>query len=293
MMNSDVVNFFLEHLSVERRCSPHTIISYATDLKQFSLFLEEQHQSLPLTEVTSSQIRLWLVHLSDNSLENRSINRKLASLRTFYKFLLQKGRIQENPLLPIRTIKTRKKLPQFLRESEMAEIPSIDETNQDFGTIRDQLILYLLYGTGMRLAELISLQKSHINLPQATLRVLGKRNKERIIPIPAFLLQLIQRYLILCPFESLYLIVDNKGKQVYPMMVQRLIKKQLGEISTLEKLSPHVLRHTYATHLLNNGADLNAIKELLGHANLAATQVYTHNSMEKIKEIYAQAHPKA
>ncbi|MHA8068732.1 tyrosine-type recombinase/integrase [Aquirufa ecclesiirivi] len=292
-MNSDVVNFFLEHLSVERRCSPHTIISYATDLKQFSLFLEEQHQSLPLTEVSSSQIRLWLVHLSDNSLENRSINRKLASLRTFYKFLLQKGRIQENPLLPIRTIKTRKKLPQFLRESEMAEIPSIDETNQDFGTIRDQLILYLLYGTGMRLAELISLQKSHINLSQATLRVLGKRNKERIIPIPAFLLQLIQRYLTLCPFESLYLIVDNKGKQVYPMMVQRLIKKQLGEISTLEKLSPHVLRHTYATHLLNNGADLNAIKELLGHANLAATQVYTHNSMEKIKEIYAQAHPKA
>ncbi|MCZ2472978.1 tyrosine-type recombinase/integrase [Aquirufa ecclesiirivi] len=292
-MNSDVVNFFLEHLSVERRCSPHTIISYATDLKQFSLFLEEQHQSLPLTEVSSSQIRLWLVHLSDNSLENRSINRKLASLRTFYKFLLQKGRIQENPLLHIRTIKTRKKLPQFLRESEMAEIPSIDETNQDFGTIRDQLILYLLYGTGMRLAELISLQKSHINLSQATLRVLGKRNKERIIPIPAFLLQLIQRYLTLCPFESLYLIVDNKGKQVYPMMVQRLIKKQLGEISTLEKLSPHVLRHTYATHLLNNGADLNAIKELLGHANLAATQVYTHNSMEKIKEIYAQAHPKA
>ncbi len=293
MMNSDVVNFFLEHLSVERRCSPHTIISYATDLKQFSLFLEEQHQSLPLTEVSSSQIRLWLVHLSENSLENRSINRKLASLRTFYKFLLQKGRIQENPLLPIRTIKTRKKLPQFLRESEMAEIPSIDETNQDFGTIRDQLILYLLYGTGMRLAELISLQKSHINLSQATLRVLGKRNKERIIPIPAFLLQLIQRYLTLCPFESLYLIVDNKGKQVYPMLVQRLIKKQLGEISTLEKLSPHVLRHTYATHLLNNGADLNAIKELLGHANLAATQVYTHNSMEKIKEIYAQAHPKA
>ncbi|MCZ2474454.1 tyrosine-type recombinase/integrase [Aquirufa ecclesiirivi] len=292
-MNSDVVNFFLEHLSVERRCSPHTIISYATDLKQFSLFLEEQHQSLPLTEVSSSQIRLWLVHLSENSLENRSINRKLASLRTFYKFLLQKGRIQENPLLPIRTIKTRKKLPQFLRESEMAEIPSIDETNQDFGTIRDQLILYLLYGTGMRLAELISLQKSHINLSQATLRVLGKRNKERIIPIPAFLLQLIQRYLTLCPFESLYLIVDNKGKQVYPMLVQRLIKKQLGEISTLEKLSPHVLRHTYATHLLNNGADLNAIKELLGHANLAATQVYTHNSMEKIKEIYAQAHPKA
>ncbi|CAM4124651.1 integrase [Cytophagaceae bacterium 50C-KIRBA] len=292
-MNSDVVNFFLEHLSVERRCSPHTIISYATDLKQFSLFLEEQHNSLPLTQVSSGQIRLWLVHLSENSLENRSINRKLASLRTLYKFLLQKGLIQENPLLPIRTIKTRKKLPQFLRESEMAEIPRIDEANQDFGTIRDQLILYLLYGTGMRLAELISLQKSHINQAQGTLRVLGKRNKERIIPIPPFLLQLIQRYLNLCPFESSSLIVDNKGKPVYPMMVQRLVKKQLGEISTLEKLSPHVLRHTYATHLLNNGADLNAIKELLGHANLAATQVYTHNSMEKIKEIYTQAHPKA
>lgn len=293
MMNSDVVNFFLEHLSVERRCSPHTITSYATDLNQFSLFLKEQHDSLPLTQVSSSQIRLWMVHLSENSIENRSINRKLASLRTFYKFLLQKDRIQENPLLPIRTVKTRKKLPQFLRESEMAEIPRMDETNQDFATIRDHLILYLLYGTGMRLAELISLQKSHINQAQGTLRVLGKRNKERIIPIPSFLLQLIQQYLTLCPFDSPYLIVDNKGKPVYPMMVQRLVKKQLGEISTLEKLSPHVLRHTYATHLLNNGADLNAIKELLGHANLAATQVYTHNSMEKIKEIYAQAHPKA
>jgi len=293
VMNSDVVNFFLEHLSVERRCSPHTITSYATDLNQFSLFLKEQHDSLPLTQVSSSQIRLWMVHLSENSIENRSINRKLASLRTFYKFLLQKDRIQENPLLPIRTVKTRKKLPQFLRESEMAEIPRMDETNQDFATIRDHLILYLLYGTGMRLAELISLQKSHINQAQGTLRVLGKRNKERIIPIPSFLLQLIQQYLTLCPFDSPHLIVDNKGKPVYPMMVQRLVKKQLGEISTLEKLSPHVLRHTYATHLLNNGADLNAIKELLGHANLAATQVYTHNSMEKIKEIYAQAHPKA
>ncbi len=293
MMNSDVVNFFLEHLSVERRCSAHTIKSYSTDLKQFSLFLEEQTNSLSYTQVNPGIIRLWLVELSEKSIENRSINRKLASLRTFYKFLLQKGLIQENPLLPIRTIKTRKKLPQFLRESEMAEIKLVDEGDQNFESLRDQLILFLLYGTGMRLAELISLQKSHINLLQATLRVLGKRNKERIIPIPAFLLQLIKKYLQVCPFESPYLIVDNKGKEVYPMFVQRLVKKQLGEISTLEKLSPHVLRHTYATHLLNNGADLNAIKELLGHANLAATQVYTHNSMEKIKEIYAQAHPKA
>jgi integrase/recombinase XerC len=163
----------------------------------------------------------------------------------------------------------------------------------NFSEARDELILFLLYGTGIRLAELISLQNSQVNLTAKTIRVIGKRNKERMIPIPAFLVVLIETYRQFCPFENAHLLLTDKGEPLYPMFVQRLVKKNLGEFSQLEKLSPHVLRHTYATHLLNRGADLNAIKELLGHANLAATQVYTHNSMEKMKAIYQQAHPKA
>jgi integrase/recombinase XerC len=207
---------------------------------------------------------------------------------------VRRGDIPENPMGPIKMIKVSKKLPQFIRESDMQGLwEQSPNTESSFTEVRDQLILYLLYGTGIRLAELISLQKSHVNLLSNTIRVLGKRNKERIIPIPALIADWILRYQSICAYEHTHLLVTDKGEKLYPMFVQRLVKKQLGDISTLEKLSPHVLRHTYATHLLNRGADLNAIKELLGHANLAATQVYTHNSMEKMKEIYQQAHPKA
>ncbi len=289
-MNRESVNFFLDHLRTERRLSSHTLSAYSTDLDQFLAFIEPD--SLP--EIKAQQIRNWLISLSDDTLQNRSINRKLATLRTFFKFLIRRGDIQTNPMGTIKMIKVSKKLPQFIRESDMQGLweanPSDASTFED---IRDQLILYLLYGTGIRLAELISLQKNHINLHLGTIRVLGKRNKERIIPIPQVIADWILRYQSLCPFEHTHLLLTDKGEKLYPMFVQRLVKKQLGNISTLEKLSPHVLRHTYATHLLNRGADLNAIKELLGHANLAATQVYTHNSMEKMKEVYQQAHPKA
>lgn len=289
-MNRESVNFFLDHLRTERRLSSHTLSAYSTDLDQFLAFIEPD--SLP--EIKAHQIRNWLISLSDDTVQNRSINRKLATLRTFFKFLIRRGDIQTNPMGTIKMIKVSKKLPQFIRESDMQGLweanPSDASTFED---IRDQLILYLLYGTGIRLAELISLQKNHINLHLGTIRVLGKRNKERIIPIPQVIADWILRYQSLCPFEHTHLLLTDKGEKLYPMFVQRLVKKQLGNISTLEKLSPHVLRHTYATHLLNRGADLNAIKELLGHANLAATQVYTHNSMEKMKEVYQQAHPKA
>jgi integrase/recombinase XerC len=289
-MNRELVNFFLDHLRTERRLSSHTLSAYSTDLDQFLAFIEPD--SLP--EIKAQQIRNWLISLSDDTVQNRSINRKLATLRTFFKFLIRRGDIQTNPMGTIKMIKVSKKLPQFIRESDMQGLweanPSDASTFED---IRDQLILYLLYGTGIRLAELISLQKNHINLHLGTIRVLGKRNKERIIPIPQVIADWILRYQSLCPFEHTHLLLTDKGEKLYPMFVQRLVKKQLGNISTLEKLSPHVLRHTYATHLLNRGADLNAIKELLGHANLAATQVYTHNSMEKMKEVYQQAHPKA
>jgi integrase/recombinase XerC len=289
MMNRELVNFFLDHLSIERRLSSHTTTSYSTDLEQFSAFIAPTE----LSQVQALTIRKWLISLSDDSIQNRSINRKLATLRTFYKYLLRTGKIAENPMTSIRMVKTTKKIPQFVRESEMENLVNNRKIAMNFSEARDELILFLLYGTGIRLAELISLQNNQVNLAAKTIRVIGKRNKERMIPIPSLLVDLIATYRSFCTIEHAHLLLTDKGEPLYPMFVQRLVKKNLGEFSQLEKLSPHVLRHTYATHLLNKGADLNAIKELLGHANLAATQVYTHNSMEKMKAIYLQAHPKA
>jgi len=291
-MNREVVNFFLQYLQVERRLSPLTLRSYQIDLNQYLDFLLRDNLS-PLL-VKSQNIRLWLVELSNQRIQNRSINRKLATLRTFYKYLQRRGDIQDNPMLTIRMVKTAKSLPNYVRESEMEQLVGLhEEPKNTFEEVRDQLVLMLLYGTGMRLAELLQLTHQQINLPAKTLRVIGKRNKERVIPMPELLVDLIHRYQSLNPFQNTQLILTDKGEPAYPMFIQRLVKKYLGEVSTLEKKSPHILRHSYATHLLNRGADLNAIKELLGHANLAATQVYTHNSMEKLKEIYKQAHPKA
>jgi len=289
MMNRELVNFFLDHLSIERRLSSHTITSYSTDLEQFTAFVNP----IELQQVQAMDVRKWLISLSDDSIQNRSINRKLATLRTFYKYLLRTGKITENPMASIRMVKTTKKIPHFVRESEMENLVENRIIATNFSEARDELILFLLYGTGIRLAELISLQNSQVNLAAKTIRVIGKRNKERMIPIPGLLIDLIVTYRSFCTIEHPHLLLTDKGEPLYPMFVQRLVKKNLGEFSQLEKLSPHVLRHTYATHLLNRGADLNAIKELLGHANLAATQVYTHNSMEKMKAIYQQAHPKA
>ena len=289
MMNRELVNFFCDHLAIERRLSPHTITSYSTDLEQFTAFIAPAE----LLQVKALTIRKWLISLSDDSIQNRSINRKLATLRTFYKYLLRTGKIEENPMTSIRMVKTTKKIPQFVRESEMENLVENRKIASNFSEARDELILFLLYGTGIRLAELISLQNNQVNLAAKTIRVIGKRNKERVIPIPGLLIDLIVTYRNFCAVEHANLLLTDKGEPLYPMFVQRLVKKNLGEYSQLEKLSPHVLRHTYATHLLNKGADLNAIKELLGHANLAATQVYTHNSMEKMKAIYLQAHPKA
>ena len=291
-MNREVVNFFLQHLQVERRLSPLTLRSYQIDLLQFLDFLSQDN--LQVNQLKSQTIRLWLVELSNQGIQNRSINRKMATLRTFFKYLQRRGDVTDNPMQTIRMVKTSKSLPSYLRESEMEQIFNQNETPKlTFEEVRDQLALMLLYGTGMRLAELIQLTHQQVNLSAKTLRVIGKRNKERIIPMPSILVDLVNQYQSLNPFQSSYLLVTDKGEPCYPMFIQRLVKKYLGEVSTLEKLSPHVLRHSYATHLLNRGADLNAIKELLGHANLAATQVYTHNSMEKLKEIYKQAHPKA
>ncbi len=290
-MNLELVKFFLSHLEVERRVSPYTLRSYSTDLQQFYTFFTQGEQPKLFENLQSKDIRLWIVALSEKGLDNKSINRKLAALRTFFNYLQRTGKIVENPMVSIKMVKTKKSIPHFIRESELATIDFSSE-ERSFASLRDELIFTLFYGTGMRLSELIQLTIQQIDFFQRTLRVLGKRNKERIIPAPAALFELIEEYLKYRNSQTNMLLVTDDGKPLYPMFVQRTIKRILSKVSTLEKLSPHVLRHTYATHLLNKGADLNAIKELLGHANLAATQVYTHNSLEKMKAIYKQAHPK-
>jgi integrase/recombinase XerC len=242
-------------------------------------------------------IRGWVVALSEQALDARSINRKIACLRSYYKFLLKQGIISVNPTTKIKVLKTAKKLPHFANEGDMERVLDHLVFNGDVEGVRDRLILELFYGTGMRLSELINLKDSGISLRDQTIKVLGKRNKERVIPFPANLVNLIEQYRSIRNREIRknelgLLLLTNKGTQLYPMMVQRIVKKYLGA-THLEKKSPHVLRHTYATHLLNKGAEINAVKDLLGHSSLAATQVYTHNTMDKLKKIFDHAHPKA
>lgn len=236
--------------------------------------------------------------MADQNLEGTSINRKIASLRTFYQFLMKYHDLPKDPTYKVRNVKTAKKLPAFAREPEMDTLLDPSVFSDDFQGWRDRLIIELLYCTGIRLSELIGLRDSHVDLLRKEIKVLGKRNKERIIPFPSSLIMVISSYSTLKKLEKFkneegFLIVNNKGKQSYPTLIYRVVKKYLDVYSNAEKKSPHVLRHTFATHLLNKGADLNAVKELLGHANLAATQVYTHNTHEKLREIFRQAHPKA
>lgn len=294
-MDSPIIQSFLEHLKSERRLSRHTIISYQTDLDQFSNYLQlaglATEEKILWEEIQSRDIKNWIIELSEQNILANSINRKLACLRTFFKYLIRNKLINQDCMKGVKMLKTPKKLPQFIRETESQNLIE-KPAESEFPSLRDHLCLLLLYGTGIRLSELIQLKNSDINPFESTIKVLGKRNKERIIPIPISLLTLIKEYQTKKNGESDYLLITDKGEPLYPVFVQRLIKKALKNIKNLEKKSPHVLRHTYATHLLNHGADLNAIKELLGHSNLAATQVYTHNSLEKIKSIYNQAHPK-
>jgi integrase/recombinase XerC len=293
-----MVSFFLQHIKYEKRLSHHTIAAYEGDLKQFSAFLLFRYEFKEPENATFQMIRSWIVAMVDEKIENRSINRKIATLRTFYNFLLRHKAIATNPMLKIRALKTDKTPPKYVEEKPMENLLDHMQFSDDFSGLRDKLVIELLYGTGMRLAELIGLKLNDLNLYNHTLIVLGKRNKQRIIPINKSLVEAIKKYLILRSeitndTTNTYLILTESGMQAYPMFVQRLVKKYLSLVTSLDQRSPHVLRHTFATHLLNRGADLNAIKDLLGHTSLAATQVYTHNSIEKLKEVFKQAHPKA
>jgi integrase/recombinase XerC len=293
-----MVSYFLQHIKYEKRLSHHTVIAYETDLTQFSAFLLFQYEFKEPEKADFQMIRSWIIALVDEKIENRSINRKIATLRSFYNFLLRHKTITANPMLKIRALKTDKTLPKYVEEKPMENLLDDMQFSDDFSGLRDKLVIELLYGTGMRLAELIGLKITDLNLYNNTLVVLGKRNKQRIIPVNRSLVEAIKKYLTLRTdiaddTTHSYLILTDSGTQVYPMFIQRLVKKYLSLVTSLEQRSPHVLRHTFATHLLNRGADLNAIKDLLGHTSLAATQVYTHNSIEKLKKVFKQAHPKA
>ncbi|MEM6525381.1 MAG: tyrosine-type recombinase/integrase [Bacteroidota bacterium] len=288
---------FLKYLRFEKRCSDHTLKSYDNDLTQFSAFLKSQFEVLTPESASHAMVRSWMVSLMDQGLDARSVNRKVACLRTFYKFLLKRDIIDQDPMQKVRALKTSKKLPQFLNEKDINRLLDNAVFEDTFIGWRDKLILELLYGTGTRLSEIIHLKDKDVDRLNHTIKVLGKRNKERVIPFSKSMSQVIEQYQKKKEKEieksNDFLIITENGSQCYPMLIYRTVKKYLNQFTTIEKRSPHVLRHTFATHLLNKGAELNAVKDLLGHTSLAATQVYTHNSMDKLKAVFDQAHPKA
>jgi integrase/recombinase XerC len=293
-----MIEAFLQHIAYEKRLSPHTYTAYAKDLEQFAEFLLKQYEITTPETATFPIIRSWTVQLVESGLHHRSVNRKLATLRSFFEFLLRKKVVIVNPLKRIPPLKTDKKLPAYVEEKAIDLLLEEVEFTADFEGIRDQLVMELLYGTGIRLSELTGLKNNDVNYYDQTLSVLGKRNKQRLIPLHTPLVKLIKDYQAekQATFGELptdALVLTNKGEPAYGVLIQRIVKKYLTLVTSITQRSPHVLRHTFATHLLNQGADLNAIKDLLGHSSLSATQIYTHNSIEKIKKIYQQAHPKA
>jgi integrase/recombinase XerC len=292
---------FINYIQFEKRYSPHTVAAYRSDLEQFFAHLTANgHPPASPADITHHDIRSWMVTLMDEDKRTaRSINRKVATLRKYFKFLLQEQVITANPAAKVNTPKIPKSLPVVVEDAKLAKMLDSDTVFDDgFEGQRDKLVIELLFGTGIRLAELLGLKETDFNPYEGTIKVLGKRNKERIIPVNRELATLLADYVVLKKNQNfdnklLTLIVTNKGTNAYPKLIYLIVQKYLSNISTNKKRSPHVLRHTFATALLNNGADLNSIKELLGHANLSATQVYTHNSVERLKSIYKLAHPKA
>ena len=289
---------FFKYLQFEKRLSQNTLKAYENDLTQFSEFIQSNYPDSTPETSDYNIIRSWIITLVDNGIVSRSVNRKIAALRTYFRFLQKRGMVTKDPMIKINALKTSRKLPSFVKENDMNHLLDdvhFDDTHEGQ---RDKLILELFYATGIRLTELITLKENQIDLRNQTIKVLGKRNKERIIPFSKSIVQTIEAYRSRKKKEIEikdhgYLFVTHQGEPCYPMMIYRTVKKYLSMHTTSEKINPHVLRHTYATHLLNKGAEINAVKDLLGHSSLAATQVYTHNSIEKLKKVFDQAHPKA
>ena len=292
-----MVNEFLQYLQYEKNYSFHTVLSYRTDLYQFCDFLVIKPQEINPININSQQIQQWSLLLMSTKISARSLSRKISTLKSFWKFLLVRGLATQDPTLKIILPKTKKPIPAFFKEKEMDSALDNKSNPNDFETTRDLLIISIFYQTGIRLAELISIEDKDIDLTNGNLRVTGKRNKQRIIPISNSLCKEISEYIELrnnkLEILSVNLFLRENGQKLYPKLIYNIVHNTMSEVSSLHKRSPHVLRHTFATSILNGGADINAVKDLLGHSSLAATQVYTHTSFEELNNIYKHAHPRA
>lgn len=295
ILQSSELHSFLNYLQFEKRYSSNTIRAYNDDLAQFFDFLYVSYGKLPLTEVSSGMVRTWLASLKEEKISSKSITRKISALKSFFKYCAKMGTIEQTPMSTIISPKINKRLPVFVEEKDINTLLNTVEFPDTWKGRTDQLAIHIFYNTGIRLSELLNLKENQIS--QSVIKVTGKGNKERIIPINKTLFSLINKYLEskneLIAADRNFLLVNVNGRKLYPKYVYLIVKKYLGVVTTISKKSPHILRHSFATHLSNNGADLNSIKELLGHSSLAATQIYTHNTIERLKDAYKKAHPKA
>jgi integrase/recombinase XerC len=287
---------FINYLRYEKRNSSHTVVAYKNDLDQFLQFVNERDVSFELVKTDRKIVREWIVYLMENELSARTVHRKVSTLQAFFKYLMKMEVIDNNPVHDIPLPKIRKKLPFFVEEKNLHHLLDDGFFTSDFSGVRDKMVISLLYGTGIRLSELLNLKERDVDLAQYQIKVTGKRNKQRIIPFSRSLKPQIDEYLKQkreeFPESGDNLILTDKGEASYNKLIYRIVKSYLTQVTLLEKRSPHILRHTFATHLLNKGADLNAVKELLGHANLGATEIYTHTTFERLHSIYQQAHPR-
>ena len=295
---TNTIQQFLDYLTFQKRYSPHTITSYSNDLNAFFNFLQQQFGETALPDIKPTLIRSWLAELKQSGMESKSINRKISTLKSFFKYQLRQQVITISPMTAIISPKISKRLPQFVDKKDISTLLTHVEFPDTLDGRTEKLIIALFYNTGMRQAELIELKEINISKSNGSIKVLGKGNKERLIPVSNQLIEQMQEYITdkkkhIQLIDTDVLLVTQSGKKLYPRYVYNAINKYLSMVTTIDKKSPHVLRHTFATHLMNNGADLNAVKELLGHSSLAATQIYTHNSIEKLKDIHKKAHPKA
>ncbi|MEO6672430.1 MAG: tyrosine-type recombinase/integrase [Ginsengibacter sp.] len=298
LLSNSFIQPFLDYLKYQKRYSPHTLASYQNDLTDFIDFITLEYGDIFLPQITSALVRTWLASLKQNSISSRSINRKISTLKSFFKFQLRNNSIATSPMLTIVSLKVSKRLPSFVEQKDLADLFKNAGFPDTWQGKTDHLLLKIFYQTGIRLSELINLKESQIDAGNRNIKVIGKGNKERVIPVSSDLVNDVSLYIeekrkIVDSTGIAYILVNSKGKKLYPKYVYNSVKYYLSTVTTNEKKSPHILRHSFATHLTNNGADINGVKELLGHSSLAATQIYTHNTIEKLKDIHKKAHPKA